>query len=126
MCGKFHTLLLRVQIWVPLKFDFSLETLSLLTIFFVPQYSQEEDLNNGTISSQIGPRVPSGLILKDITFFAKNCCCFFVHALLCCFLILVLPRRTSYSTTIHNLYFNHHFFTLHSIIIFVHCKFSIV
>ena len=49
-----------------------------MTIFFIPQYSQEEDLNNGTISSKIGPRVPSGLILKDITFLSKICCCSFV------------------------------------------------
>ena len=48
------------------------------TIFLTPQYSQEEDRNNGANSGQIGPQEPSGLIL---TVFDKNLLCFRSRAL---------------------------------------------
>ena len=41
------------------------------TIFLTQQYSQEQDLKNGTITSQIGPQVPSGLIFKVQSLFSK-------------------------------------------------------
>ena len=41
------------------------------TIFLTQQYSQEQDLKNGAIPGQIGPRVPSGLIFKDQSLFSK-------------------------------------------------------
>ena len=56
----------------------------ILTIFLAPQCSKEQDLNNGTTPSQIGPRVPSGLILQENTFSHKNLLMFFIRALFIC------------------------------------------
>ena len=82
--GKMHVQLIKAYLQFILlcgTLDACHQPIILTTKFLMVECSQDQFKKNGTTSGQIGPQVPSGLIL---TILEELCYCFrFAHSLTC-------------------------------------------